>query len=188
MTNGRVTIGLVGARAAHLQEARAEHPSLLILAGLAGALSPDLKVGDVVIDGDFPPLAGVRAGKLATADHIVATPAEKAALFKQTGALAVDMETDLCRHFAQTLHVPFLAVRGISDAAHQGLDPALLSLLDDDGRVRMGRLLQHLAGDPRRLASLIQLGLASKLALSHLSTILIQILESGWPQHPPQRT
>src|SRR5690242_20041522 len=55
----------------------------VVMAGLAGALDPDLKIGDVVIDllsqladGAVPfPLGAIR-----TSDKIVATPEEKAAL------------------------------------------------------------------------------------------------------------
>jgi adenosylhomocysteine nucleosidase len=184
--NGHLTIALIGPGAAHLQEVRALNPPLLILAGLAGALAPDLKIGDVIIDGNFSPpapIAGARRGKIATAAHIIATPADKAALFRQTGALAVDMETETCREFAAALGVPFLAVRAISDTADQALDPALLNLLDENGRPRLGRVLRHIAGDPRRVAALIRLGRATELALSRLSTVLVAIVESGWPEN-----
>jgi hypothetical protein len=181
--HGNLTLGLVGPGAVHLHELRALNPSALIVAGLAGALAPDLRVGDVILDGPCPPIPGARRGTLATASQIVATPEEKAALFRQTGALAVDMETARCREFAAELHVPFLAARAISDTADQALDPALLTLLDVNGRPRLGRVLRHLAGDPRRLAAMIRVGRATQLALSQLSKVLVAIVESGWPEN-----
>src|SRR5690349_528345 len=65
--------------------------SRVLVAGLGGALDPMLRVGDLVIDtpvGDGP----WRVGAIHSAERAVTTPEEKGALFRETGALAVDME------------------------------------------------------------------------------------------------
>jgi adenosylhomocysteine nucleosidase len=181
----RLIVGLVGAGARHLHELAAQRPGALIMAGLAGALASDLAIGDVVIQGTCADLPGVRFGTLARAGEIVATPAHKAALFRQTGALAVDMETAPARQFAQTLGIPFLAVRAISDTAADTLDPALLTLLDGDGRPRVGRVLAHLARGPGRVGELLRLRRATHTALARLAATLVAVMESGWPEPPP---
>src|SRR5438105_7363451 len=53
----QLSITLIGPRARHLDAHRSlPSPLGIILAGLAGALSPDLKLGDVVLHGDVPHL------------------------------------------------------------------------------------------------------------------------------------
>jgi adenosylhomocysteine nucleosidase len=181
LSDGPIAVRLVGVGAPHLDQILALQPPAVIMAGLAGALAPDLAVGDVVIQGTCPPLPGVRIGALATSSGIVATPADKAALFRQSGALAVDMETAPAQRFAESLRVPFLAVRAISDTAAQSLDPALLSLVDSDGRPRVGRALRQLAAGSVRLPDLLRARRAANLALARLTATLLALVASGWP-------
>ncbi len=103
------------------------------------------------------------------------------ALFQETGALAVEMENALCRKLAESLGVPFLTIRAISDAASDHLDPAFLNLVDQEGRPRINRALGLLARHPGKLPSLLRIGKATKLALSHLAAGLAAVVESGWP-------
>ena len=176
-----IALRLVGVGARHLDTLTAQKPHALIMAGLAGALAPDLEVGAVVIQGACKPLPGVHFGKLATTSHILATPADKATLYRQTGALAADMETEPARRLAESLNIPFLAVRAISDTASQNLDPALLDLVDADGKPCLGRVLRYLAARPGRLPELLRLRRAANRALANLTTALRAIIDSGWP-------
>jgi adenosylhomocysteine nucleosidase len=154
------------------------------MAGLAGALAPDLAIGEIVIQGSCPPLPGVHFGTLATSSGIVATPADKAALFRQSGALAVDMETAPAQRLAESLHIPFLAVRAISDTAAQTLNPALLTLVDPDGRPRVARALRQLAGGSIKLSDLLRVRRATNVALARLTATLVALIASGWPDRP----
>jgi nucleoside phosphorylase len=176
-----VAVHVVGVGAPHLSLLAAGKPPALIMAGLAGALAPELAVGDVVIQGTCQPVPNVRFGKLATTAHILATPAEKAALYQQTGALAADMETLPAERLAESLKIPFLAVRAVSDSAAQNLDPALLGLVDADGRPRLGRVLRYLAGNPGRVPELLRLRRTTETALANLARVLLAVLNSGWP-------
>jgi adenosylhomocysteine nucleosidase len=188
VTGGWVTVGLVGPGARHLEGVAEVKPQALIMAGLAGALAPELRVGDVVIQGTHRPLQGlahrVVAGNLATARGIVATLADKAALFRETGALAVDMETKPAQQYAESMNIPFLAVRAILDSAAEPLDPAFLALVDAEGRPRVGRALGHLAKYPTRLPGMLHIRRATKVALTHLAATLQAIVNSGWPENP----
>ena len=92
-SNGVITVAVVGPRASRMASiARGLDAQGIIMTGLAGALSPGLKIGDVVVNGE---LAGGKSGEngpryhfgaLHTSQAIVATPLEKQELFKKTGA------------------------------------------------------------------------------------------------------
>ncbi|MGN6368071.1 MAG: phosphorylase family protein [Phycisphaerae bacterium] len=154
----------------------------ILLAGLAGALSPTLRVGDVVIDGQctLPPHPA-RNGRIHMAPQIVSTAAAKQRLFSKTSCIAVDMESEIVRQFAHTRGVPFLHVRAISDAAGDALDPALLRLVDDDGRPRIGRSLGLICRRPGMLPAMLRVQKATTLALANLSKTVNEIVASGWP-------
>lgn len=105
-------------------------PRLLVCAGFAGGLDPRLVTGDLVIAENFsspeliancrPQTAETRGcfvGKLVSRDAPVESIVDKAALARETGALAVDMETAAVAEACRVAGVPLLAVRVISDPA-----------------------------------------------------------------------
>ncbi|HLL90181.1 MAG TPA: hypothetical protein VK324_12850, partial [Tepidisphaeraceae bacterium] len=113
----------------------------VIVAGLGGGLDPSLRPGDVVVDGwpddrDLP--TGARRGTIVTAEAVCATPSDKAALFRQTGAAAVDMEQAIVRR-AVGEGARVVGVRAVLDPADQCLDPELVGLVDERGRPRLFR-------------------------------------------------
>jgi len=99
---------------------------VLITAGFAGGLDPSLPAGALVLGGSDPlmlerarELLGKRAhvGGLATTFEPLETVEAKEVFFRETGALAVDMETEAVAAFCRESGVSWLAVRGISDPA-----------------------------------------------------------------------
>ena len=144
--------------------------------GLAGALDPALRVGDLVIDFDPPapttPLAtdaSIRQGRIHTCDQLVAVPAEKRALFAQTRALAVDMEQRIVRDRLTPLGIGVVGIRSISDTADTPLDPALPRLIDASGRPKWPALAGALLRRPILVVPLIRLGRDSSRALRELA-------------------
>ncbi len=102
-----------------------EHsPRLLISSGFAGALSDKLKPGDIVAAENFSAPAlltamakdKVQIGRLETIDTIMDSLGERAALARQTGAIAVDMETRFIADACTRANVPMLSLRAISDS------------------------------------------------------------------------
>jgi hypothetical protein len=158
----------------------------VIMAGLAGALDPSLRIGDVVLDAERAetwvthPCHGsaIHRGAIHTADHLIATPAEKAALFASTRALAVDMEQAIVRAAANAAGVPFIGIRAVSDTADQALNPAVLNLVDEFGRPRAAALAIALARKPSLIPDLMTLGAASRLAADRLAEALAQWLDA----------
>ena len=83
---------------------------------------------------------------------------EKARLYRETGALAVDMESHVASRIAARRGLPFAALRIISDAADMTLPPAALVGMRPDGGVASGAILRSLARHPGQLPALIRLG------------------------------
>lgn len=162
----------------------------VILAGLAGALDPALPHGALLVDvaSTWRPAALERSsplhiGPLATATGIVATPAQKAALFQKTAALAVEMEAEAVRrHFAAFLTASpplgFLHLRAVSDTASETLDPSLLPLIDDLGRPRPFPLAKALMQHPRRLVDLMRVGRHARDAADRVAKALQDVMAS----------
>ena len=129
---------------------------------------------------DAVPMPPEIRGRVHTATGIVATPAEKAALFSRTGGAAVDMETDIVRAAARAAGVPFTSLRAILDTADEALPPWLASVTDDLGRPRplalAGRILRH----PSSVKYLTRLSRQTKVALQSLTEALARLL----PQLP----
>jgi hypothetical protein len=156
----------------------------VILAGFAGALDPNLMIGDVVLDwpaGDLKgpaPAGPFRLGRIHVAGGIVATAEQKSTLFVETGASAVEMEGDAVRRLLGGTGVPLIGLRAITDAADEALDPALLALVNTFGRPRPLALAGFIARHPGRIASLRRLGVAARLAGRRLGEAVASLVRS----------
>ncbi|MBX9884015.1 MAG: phosphorylase [Novosphingobium sp.] len=179
--------------------------SLILSCGIAGALDPGLVAGDIIIDDPYsresgnPAPEGVspaalgprfcggtgerlgavlplaRHGAIIGQDHIAASAAEKAALFAATGALAVDMESHIAARVAERHGLPFMAIRTISDCAHEALPPAALVGMNPDGSMALGRVLASLARRPGQLPALIRTGRSAEKAFTALRQVAAAI-------------
>ena len=202
MAGPGVTVIAGGGDATRLErelDVLASSATAILSSGLAGALDPSLKVGDVVIGVSLivaqersPAKAGVqpqrldwapafagereggsqgsdllgrklagllpdaRTGPMAATDYPLASAGEKKALFDQTGAFAVDMETHIAARVAARHGLPFAAVRVISDAADTTLPPAALAGMRPDGGIAIAAVLASLARDPGQIPALIR--------------------------------
>jgi len=125
----------------------------IIAAGFAGALSPELSAGEVVTD--FR--TGPGPDRIVSRALPVETPVAKSALHHETGALAVDMETETLAEACRARRVPFTAVRAISDTAGEAL-PVPFAIWFDVRRQhpRALRLLFWLAMHPARVAPFVR--------------------------------
>jgi len=109
-------------------------PGLVISAGFAGALQPDLKTGDVVVEEltpfphqppVWPASPCIHFAKIAHSDQVLRLPAEKLALGKSAGALAVDMESAAVGAWAKERGLQALGIRVILDEASFALPQSL---------------------------------------------------------------
>jgi hypothetical protein len=174
-------IGIAGVRF----DKDATHGGTWIMAGLAGALDPSLRVGDVIVEdphglvpADLVRQLGIKAGSIQTAGKMICTAAAKAELFRQTGALAVDMEQGIVRQAATAAGATLIGVRAISDAADEALDPRVIGLVDELGRARPGRIGAAILRSPGLVPHLARLGKNSKIACVGLGAAVRAIVDS----------
>jgi nucleoside phosphorylase len=175
-------------RTAALVESSTRRATCLVSFGIAGALAAELRPGDIVISTEviaedgrwranstFLTLSGrlTRAvggieGVVLGAPHILATPAEKNRARNSTGALAVDLESDIVARIACATAIPFIAIRAIADTADCELPPAALISLTENGTPRIAEVLGSLLRRPQQLAALVGLACAARTALAAL--------------------
>jgi len=149
------------------------------MAGLAGALDPALKVGDVLIDDlsdDFGIALQYRRVRMHTAEKIVQTPEDRRKLAQETGAAVVEMENAKVREFARRRKVPYLGIRAISDAADDVLDPAVIRFVDDVGQPKLGRLALEICRRPNLIPYLNRLRVKSTIAVDRLCDAMREML------------
>jgi adenosylhomocysteine nucleosidase len=158
----------------------------VISIGLAGALSPHLKVGDVVIADQIitgaenwdchegwrvrlmSRLASAHQGHIFGSDVIIEKAETKSGLHTATGALAVDMESQVAARFAASRGLPLAGLRVISDDASHILPPAALVAMKPDGGIAIGRVLGSLLRRPQQLPALIRTAHNSNKAFAEL--------------------
>lgn len=206
--------GMGCARAARAaQRLAAEGAGGLLCFGVAGALDPTLRCGDVILATEVicaQPLAlqlpGMRPTALPaqarlrtsarwraaltaallphvplverpmlTSTQLICESSEKTRLFRQTGAVAVDMESAAVGVVAQLHGLPFMVLRVIADTAEDALPAVLRAIAGPDragppawvswlpllatptawpGLLRMGGRYQRARGVLRRCAAL----------------------------------
>jgi len=161
-------------------------PSLVLTAGFAGGLHPQLRTGDIVFDAaTTPSLArhlmtkGTPAAFL-TVDHVVASVAEKRTLRLSSGADAVEMESGTIRALCLEAGIPCATVRVISDAADEALPLDFGQCLSPTGRLRPGRILLRCVRQPSLIPALLRLRSVTRQAANRLATILMQLPEPWW--------
>lgn len=175
-------------RTAALVDRALEQASCLVSFGIAGALAPHLRPGDIVLSGEVIAPDGRwrseealcwRLGALASeigavegpvygAPSILALRREKERAWQETGALAVDLESDVVARAARQAGIPFLVLRSIADTLYRELPSAALIPLAADGTPEVLRVLADVIRRPRQIAALFGLARETRTALSAL--------------------
>ena len=178
-----------------------ENADCLISFGSAGALSPELKPGDLVLaeavrdtgktcaaTASLPaPVrkrlsrnnVTVHAGMLAHSEEPVADTNTKLKLFERTGAVAVDMESAGVLDAAEHAGLPVSILRVITDSADMMLPASILRRIDDFGRLNAPGLGLDLATSPGQIPAAIRLGCASRRAAGTMKLVAHELLDSG---------
>lgn len=160
-------------------------PETVVSYGFAGALSPALEKGDVLIANRvllnnhensifqiplkknsivFEDSFHVHEGTLLSTLDIVAVPEEKAFLGRRYDALAVDTESGyLCEEVLKR-KLKFFAVRGITDMVHESLPAVVQKWVGPDGKILKKTVISDIFRNPGAIFPLLRLGFASRKA------------------------
>jgi adenosylhomocysteine nucleosidase len=158
-------------------------PERVITAGFAGGLNPRLPCGAVIYEQDFD--AGFareleELGAIPVRFHchrrVAITAAEKSALWRETGADAVEMESSVIRTICRELHIPSATVRVISDDAQQDLPLDFNALMTSDDRINYLKLMWAVISRPGRIPKLIQFQHQTLDAARKLGAVLEDLL------------
>jgi len=200
---GAPAIVCAGAHAARAEAGAArliaEGAEAVISFGLCGGLDPALRSGalilaDAVVDHagyGYGTGAALRArsldklqnlgldpaaGTILGVDRSVETAVEKSRLHRETGAIAVDMESHGVARAATKADIPFLVLRAVVDPAEQNLPRAALVATEPDGGLRYGAILAALLRRPWEFGAMPRLARESRAAFAVLERALPALL------------
>ena len=165
------------------RQLRSQMPQLVVSCGFAGGLNPYLSVGTVVFAGDeeaglTPALlrAGACPVRFYCAERVAATVEEKRRLWEQTGADAVEMESQIIRAICRAHGIPSATIRVISDSAHDNLPLDFNLFMTAEQRIDYGRLMLALLMSPQKLPAILRLQRQTQLAARRLASVLAELI------------
>jgi len=161
----------------------------LISAGFAGALNDEIEIGDLFVAENFSATslrekalmlrgAPMRHGHLLTVDEIIDSSDERRRLALDSGAAAVDMETETIARACAERGIPLLSLRVITDTPHRPF-PAPRSVLFDLGKqqVDLPKLTAFFLARPSRLPRLVRFASNIGRAKRILADALVSALQ-----------
>jgi adenosylhomocysteine nucleosidase len=177
-------------------------PAALLGAGVAGALSPDLAVGELLVssrirdsEGEVSPpdeellsraleIGGVIAGTLVTVGRPMVSGSEKAAFAGSLNGLhpaAADMESAAWARAAASRRVPYLVLRSISDRVEEDLPEYLARCLGARGGIRRSSVVLHALARPDTIPALLTMRTRVRDGAERLAAFLEAFLAAGQP-------
>jgi len=172
-----------------LEEAK---PGALISAGFAGALQDSLAVSDLLLadNRSTPALVLIaqrvlvpteaQVGTLATAHAVIDSAARRQQIAQETGAAAVDMETEFIAELCATFAIPMISLRAITDTPNAPFPapPRILFNLERQ-RTEFSPLFWHLLTHPAALPRFISFAGAISKCRGRLTTALDLLLREA---------
>ena len=169
----------------------------LISTGFAGAITDDLRVGDLLLAQNFSTIdlgdkwsslstLPIHLADMLTVPALIDSGEERMKLARASGAGAVDMETEFIARACTPLALPMLSLRVISDTPNDRF-PAPANVLFDIERqqTRMLKLATHLLTHPARLPHLIQFARRVASARKILARALTAVVRNLPPGSSP---
>ncbi len=166
---GGTSAGAARAAAAAL----AAGATTLISFGVAGGLDPSLPPGTLLIPRQVfwrgaayqadaalaAALGGYLGEALLAGDQIAASSDDKEALWHQTGAVGIDLESGAVAETARRSGVAFAVLRAICDPAGRDLPRAAIVAIDGSGVIGAGRVAASVMRRPWQIPDLVALAL-----------------------------
>jgi adenosylhomocysteine nucleosidase len=160
-------------------------PERVITAGFAGGLNPALKFGTIVYEQDFDAGFGSDLEELGAVPakfhchrRVAITTEEKAALWKETRADVVEMESSVIRTICREFRIPSATIRVISDDASQDLPLDFNALMTSEDKINYLKLFGAVLSRPGRIPKLIEFQQQTIAASKKLGQILEDLLRA----------
>ena len=158
----------------------------LISAGFAGSLNHELQVNDLLVAKNFSTLdlkhaslsnVSIYAANMLTVPALIDSGEERQRIAHESGASAVDMETEFIARACAVHGIPLLALRVITDTPTQPF-PAPASVLFDiqQQRTHIAVLAKFFLARPTHVPSLVQFARRISRARKTLSNALVRIV------------
>jgi nucleoside phosphorylase len=160
----------------------------LISAGFAGALTDDLRVGDLLVAKNFSTVelqlaqssvsnVSIHADNMLTVPALINSGGERERIARESGAAAVDMETECIARVCFAHAIPLLSLRVITDTPGEPF-PAPPNVLFDIERQRthLTAFAKFFLTHPNRLPRLIQFATRIGHARKILGNALVMLV------------
>ena len=163
---------------------------LLISWGVAGALDPALKNGDLIVSNHSISEKGqeirsrkntakyyidrlenvvpVTSGKIVTVREVATSAKKKKSLFQRYKADIVDMESHSIAEVAEESGTDFLFVRAVTDEASHDLPKSFIECADEFGTPKPLKILGVICLQPYKIRSFFRLGAEFRTSLKTL--------------------
>ena len=158
----------------------------LISAGFAGSLNHELRVNDLLVAKNFSTMdlkhaslsnVSIYAANMLTVPALIDSSEQRERIARESGASAVDMETEFIARACAAHDIPLLALRVITDTPTQPFPAPPRVLFDiQQQRTPIVVLAGFCLAHPRRMLGLVQFAKRVARARKTLSNALVRIV------------
>ncbi len=156
----------------------------VVSTGYCGALDPTLEIGDIIVatqvldsaTQDLIPCGELDHpihGTVLSQDRIATNMEEKAQLFRQTGARAVEMESAGVALRAKRAGLPFYCIKVVTDTATESFAFDFNRMRTIEGRLARGKIMIHALAHPNLVPGLLRLKRRSEEVARALGEFLV---------------
>ena len=162
----------------------------LVSAGFAGSLNHELRVNDLLVAKNFSTVdlkhaqlslsnVSVHAANVLTVSALIDSSEERERIARESGASAVDMETEFIARACAAHGIPLLSLRVITDTPNQPF-PAPSSVLFDiqQQRTHIAVLARFFLAHPNRVPGLVQFARRIARARKTLADALVEVVRT----------
>jgi nucleoside phosphorylase len=158
----------------------------LISTGFAGSLKHELRVNDLLVAKNFSTVdlkhaslsnVSIHAANMLTVPALIDSSEERERIARESGASAIDMETEFIARACAVHGIPLLALRVITDTPTQPFPAPPRVLFDiQQQRTHIGALAKFFLAHPGRMPDLVQFARRISQARNTLSKALVRIV------------